>query len=182
MRVYLLGVGAGLLVNCYGNPPPPEAVPLTPHFVVGSSARRLIVDLPEPAFVTVVAFSELGHYTLLAPVTPIGRLSFGPQPAGRSEVRLLQAVRYAVGPGSAYEPQTHMPVWSLADWPILVVVASEEPLNLAVIRKAYPVTDPRAQYARSTADRRAVRLATSIRFLTLLEQAQPLLARALIEH
>jgi|KBSSwiStaDraftv2_1062776.scaffolds.fasta_scaffold50534_3 hypothetical protein len=190
MRAQVLLVSMALLLNCYGNPAPPEPVPSTPHFVLGTSSRRVTVELPQAAFVTVFAFSELGANTLLAPVTPIGRLSFGPLPPGRSDVSLTRAIPYAVQQTSAFvggnpvspEPASRTAVWSLDDWPVLVVVASAKPLDPVAIRRAVPVVDPQARYDRPAADRRAGRLATAARFLILLQEGQPLLARAVIEH
>jgi hypothetical protein len=135
----------------------------------------------------VFVINETAHITLVASGVPVGRLSFGPQPAGRSDVRVAQATFLAVHSTAPLLSTAAMPgpgagVWSFDDWPVGIVVASEVPLEPAVIRSAFPPLDPRAQYVRSAAERRAGRLATASRFLTLLQEGQPLLARGLIEH
>ena len=182
--------------------PAPRGIGSSPRIIVGIANRRLTLDLPEPGYVTV--FGIEAGLTLMSPVGPAA-VSFGPFASGRRQLNLGQAVRVSLpafsaqgaAPGIASSCPAIGPlpnnllagcqptaegqnVWVLQDWPLILAVATREPLDRAVLANSTPRFDYLATL-RSAEVRQQTRRTFASGLLTLLGRQREVLAWDFIE-
>ena len=208
MRAGLSVSVIALLCGCRPPTPPALGAPAAPTMIVAVEGRALTVSLPAAAYLTVFGVDELGRITLVSPVSPSGRMSFGPLAGGRQRLRLAQAILWIPREAATLAPlgsprtvfsdeaqecrtltsedgRISQPIcspagspagpaaisaWSLADWALLVVAASPDPLSAGQVRHAVSQARSYAgQAARSALERQRVREDVAERLIAAMQ-------------